>query len=403
MTQKKFQREIPKYGPYNLFYGKGPDGHLSGLQPFESAFLTPTDGKTIDTIKSPFYVEYFYRLKPDYNLAPSFGIREYYNYISKQDKLVITSDPPSSNFPFGSGDADFGPLSEFDKNFDRGIRLMFNLTAGIAIKKDPSGYFYAEPTDNLPFFKHKKDTKKTTYTDLYPLPFLSDYNLVDPGPNYAKYNYGKREGTSGGSFLSALWLAQQALNFGVKKKKNYLEGKFFNEYNSGVKDGKAVVSSKTNFYTQLAVSYYSSIFPQGTTPQIPTPANQKRFWPPALQWSKSLVSLEAADKVKIKDPCYAYFPMIIGELVDTTGIMNDTQLLEGLLKTETVTYLKSLVPKTSVGVASNEFLQKQLEFNNINLALLSSFGPDSTNPFNTKEEEKGLDNMLINLINFDEE
>ena len=403
LTQAKFQREIPKYAEnYNAYYGTGPTGIASVYKSFKSAFLVPTDKKGINTIKSPFYVEYFYRLKT--SSPPLAGTqREYYNYFSNEDNIIATTNPPSAkNGAEGSGtkiEKD-DPLSDFDKNFDRGIRLMFNLSAGIAVKKDDSGYVYLEPTDALPFFKGDKNI----YADLYPLPFLSAFSLSEfAGFSLGKNNLGQRDASSG-YFLSALWLTLQAEGFAPEKKKGYLEGSFNNKYSPGLKDGKPIISYKPNFYTLLASQYWPSIYPKGTKPQVPTPTSGPKFWPPALQWSKSLVSLEIEKENNKKlDPCYAYFPMIVGEFVDTTGMMKDPQLLEELLKTDTITYLSSLVPVTTSGSPSAETIKEQLGLNNINLAKLSNFGPDSTNPFNTKEEEKGLDNMLINLINFDEE
>ena len=68
LAEAQNQREIPKYAEnYNLFYATGPTGIVSQYRSFKSAFLVPTDKKGINTIKSPFYVEYFYRLKPSFN------------------------------------------------------------------------------------------------------------------------------------------------------------------------------------------------------------------------------------------------------------------------------------------------------------------------------------------------
>jgi len=396
LDQKEFQREIPRYAEnYNLWYST-PAGLGSDWKSFMSSFLVPTDGKTINTIKSPFYAEYFYRLKT--SSPPLTGAqREYYNYFSKEDNIIATTNPPSDiNGPEGKIQAPHpdNPLLDFDKNFDRGIRLMFNLSAGIEVS-DVSGSVYLEPTNALPFFEGEKDV----YTDLYPLPFLSAFSLPE------KFHYHP-------NLWSALWLTLRAVGFGPTKKKGYLEGNFYNTYSPGVYNGQPVTSFKPNFYTSLASSYHLSIYPKGAPQKdyVSTTDSAPKFWPPALQWSKSLVSLEIASETKpgapniLGEPCYAYFPMIVEEFVDETGEMKDPQLLEELLKTDTVTYLKSLIPKSpESSVDQFKVLKEQLVANEENLNTLSSVQPTLGNPFNTKEEEKGLDNVLINLINFDEE
>jgi len=407
LAEPQFQREIPRYAEiYNLWYSM-PDGLRSDYKSFRSSFLVPTDGKTINEIKSPFYAEYFYRLKT--SSPPRAGAqREYYNYFSRDDKIIATSIPPSAKpAPEGSAAAFSNiavfdpndPVEEFNKNFDRGIRLMFNLSAGIDLKKDDKGFVYLEPTNVLPFFEGEEDV----YTDLYPLPFLSDFSL----PEKSHYHP---------NFWSALWLTLRdtgAKTFQPTKEKRYLEGSFDNTSGYIDKDGQSATSFKPNFYTSLASIYWSSIYPKGEHLQVPTPDNQAKFSPPLLQWSKSLVSLEIASETKpggaypLGEPCYAYFPMIVGEFVDETGQLDDPQLLEKLLETDTVAYLKSLIPKSpkSPESSGDQFkdLKKQLVANEENLNTLSWVQPTLGNPFNTKEEEKGLDNMLINLINFDEE
>ena len=395
LTQAKFQREIPKYAEnYNAYYGTGPTGIVSQYRSFKSAFLVPTDKKGINTIKSPFYVEYFYRLKT--SSPPLTGTqREYYNYFSNKDNIIATTNPPSAKAgPEGSPQVDDpgDPLLNFDKNFDRGIRLMFNLSAGLGqdqLDATPQNWSHWPfvPTDNLPFFKGDKKT----YTDLFPLPFLSAYTKGEEAPDLLK--------RGSDSFASILFNVLSIISTRPTAKKGYFQGKYNNKLLSG--------DFKLNFYALLASNYWNSIYPKGDKPKVPTADSGPKFWPPALQWSKSLVSLEIKEENPEigKDPCYAYFPMIVGEFVDTTGMMKDQdpQLLEELLKTDTITYLSSLVPATISASPLAETIKKQLQLNKINLTRLSNFGPDSTNPFNTKEEEKGLDNMLINLINFDEE
>ena len=402
LDQKEFQREIPRYAEnYNLWYST-PAGLGSDYKSFRSSFLVPTDGKTINEIKSPFYAEYFYRLKT--SSPPLTGAqREYYNYFSKEDNIIATTNPPSDiNGPEGKIQAPHpdNPLLDFDKNFDRGIRLMFNLSAGIEVS-DVSGSVYLEPTNALPFFEGEKDV----YTDLYPLPFLSAFSLPE------KFHYHP-------NLWSALWLTLRdtgGKTFESTKESGYLEGSFDNTYGYIDKDGQSATSFKPNFYTSLASSYHLSIYPKGAPQKdyVSTTDSAPKFWPPALQWSKSLVSLEIASETKpggaypLGEPCYAYFPMIVGEFVDETGEMKDPQLLEKLLETDTVAYLKSLIPKSpkSPESSGDQFkdLKKQLVANEENLSNLSFVQPTLGNPFNTKEEEKGLDNVLINLINFDEE
>jgi len=417
LKQPQFQREIPHYSNTDSMQA-GPSTHYLTGKPFGNTFLS-TD-KPISDIKSPFYVEFFYRLKPNVAVVLPSAKREYYNYYSKLDKM--NEYVPKEVVKIGGG-ATFTSTPEhwitdtitepalFNSNFDRGVRLMFNLTSAMELytglkgkpdpaKSTPADYYSGiplVPTKSLPFFTGFKGL----FRKLYPLPFLSEFNTK------FKTNYRDWQGGYAQTFLAAaIWIfsKNRGVDPGLVKESNYFRGPYQPKWNPAQNIGGKVswywADKPHSFYQEMAAAY---------------PFPDSNFDAPYLKWSKSLISFEH-DKTGAKgnyptaDAAYLYFPMILGEYIDLSGKDTDNnQLVDKLLKTETVEYLKSLVKTeedTGITQGVNAII-KSFSTNETNILLLSLLPnqkeKDKNSPFNTSEEEKGLDNMLLNLINFDEE
>tara|TARA_R110002110_G_scaffold28120_3_gene101445 strand:- start:1569 stop:3170 length:1602 start_codon:yes stop_codon:yes gene_type:complete len=401
LKQPQFQREIP-------YYAQQVYQPTSVLQPFDATFLWSDqhdDGqRLISQIKSPFYIEFFYRLKPDVKVALPLATvpRENYNYYSKHDKVL--GYIPGKN---GPGTYLIDKLTEtpaaFNSNFNRGVRLMFNLTAAMDLFTSPKPVLnYKEhahahdyksghplvPSKQLPFYAGGG----VAFRETYPLPFLSNFNQV------AATNYWDNNNLYFNSPLAAA-LGVFSQNIGisanvVKKKANYFRGPYepeWNTYNAASKTyGKA--PKEASFYYDISHNSH------------PMPNAQY------LKRSKSLISFEheknmvfQGKPIKGLDVVNLYFPMIVGEYIDlSANTADDASLVDKLLEEKNIKYLKTLV-KTSGEDDATGYISGVIQsfaLNEINIQLLSA---ENNSPFDTSIAEKGLDNMLLNLINFDEE
>lgn len=393
LKQPQFQREIP-------YYAQQVYQPTSVLQPFNATFLWPDvpdkleDGPwLISQIKSPFYIEFFYRLKPDVKVALPLATvpRENYNYYSKHDKVL--GYIPGKN---GPGTYLIDKLTEtpaaFNSNFNRGVRLMFNLTAAMDLFTSPKPVLDNKapahahdyelghplvPNKQLPFYAGDG----VAFRETYPLPFLSNFNQV------AATNYWDNNNLYFNSPLAAaLWVFSKNTGVSagvVKKEANYFRGVYEPKWSNYDKD------SKTYFMTPKQGSFYYDIS-QNTHP-MPNAQYLKR--------SKSLISFERAGGADT----FLYFPMIVGEYIDlSANTADDASLVDKLLEEKNIKYLKTLVKASGEATATGHIagVIQSFALNEINIDLLTA---ENNSPFDTSIAEKGLDNMLLNLINFDEE
>jgi len=229
------------------------------------------------------------------------------------------------------------------------------------------------------------------FRETYPLPFLSNFNQV------AATNYWDNNNLYFNSPLAAA-LGVFSQNIGVsanvvKKEANYFRGPYepeWNTYNAASKTyGKA--PKEASFYAEVLTSKHK---PQNT-----------RY----LRRSKSLISFEHDKSGVYKgkslggEAVYLYFPMILGEYIDPSGAdPGSDALVDKLLEGENIKYLKALVKTSGEDdpAAHISGVIQSFALNEMNIQLLSA---ENSSPFDTSIAEKGLDNMLLNLINFDEE
>jgi hypothetical protein len=95
--------------------------------------------------------------------------------------------------------------------------------------------------------------------------------------------------------------------------------------------------------------------------------------------------------------------MIVGEYIDlSANTADDASLVDKLLEEKNIKYLKTLVKTSGEDdpAAHISGVIQSFALNEMNIQLLSA---ENSSPFDTSIAEKGLDNMLLNLINFDEE
>lgn len=379
----KYQREIPAFGATLTFDQLQKQNVKDGDLPFFADVLK-VDGnnkkttkgkekKLISEMPQPFYVDFFYRNKES-NLY-------FQKYVGEGDGI-------------GSGaDAAF-PL----QNYNRGARLMFNLTSGITqptVSTDFFGdfnYYPLQPSKFLPFFSTQVDNiSPPKFVKDYPLPFLST-NVPKSGV-YETYTTTNRptsgESTAyGPTFLYGVVRKIQNGNGAKPLKKESVHWITDTEY---VNNGDSL--DKHYFYALKYAVDATKIEDKLNYPEF-------KNWN-ELMWSKSLVCFDwSPGNGTVPAKMYAYFPMIIAEYVSESG-EDDNTIINKLLETEEVKLFNNLIKKEKISEQPTSLVQIIIDNETVssgksNISLLF----DNTT---IKIQEEKLDNMLLKLINFDEE
>jgi len=353
--------------------------------------------KLIYEMPQPFYVDFFYRYKGEDQQLLKY--KPLLKYVSYGDGIGDPSNPASA---FDVANTDL---------FNRGARLMFNLTSGIT---QPTGstdsykginYYPLQPSKFLPFFSAQTDnTSPSKFVKDYPLPFLSTNvrkitgKSSVPVPETTNSPTPSESSVYGPTFLYGV----------VRKIQNGNGGK------TGVPLKKESVhwitdTKYVNNGESLDKHYFYALKNAVDATKIEDKLNYPEFknWN-ELMWSKSLVCfdyLPPTDK-DATSKMYAYFPMIIAEYVSESG-EDDETIISKLLETKEVKLFNDLIntDKISEQPTSLVSIVETNEKNNIKklfeIAEIKNEPGEKIDPIKTQEEK--LDNMLLKLINFDEE
>jgi len=409
------------------------------------------DGKNvpISRIPSPLYIEYFWRLLPADKQTVATTGQEFKNIIGSEDKYEKDGKAPIENFLDLQTKFYYASISEKKKygdqigyKFSRGVRLMYNLTALIDEKDSTYGttlggvFFKLHPlipTKWLPFSEFEE------YKELgsnFPLPFLTDFEINNNGVDY----------NENGSFLQNAYLKMSRSKNPVLMKANKrtrpdnagLQNSLYFSNNYGTTSGGKTFDVNQNFYWAYAALQNKN----GSYPNID-------FF--KMRSSKSLISFEKEKILNVsngknEDWMNLYFPIVLAEQVsDEVADKNNgpepfNDLVEELLKSDEVQFLKKIInyndAKKLISVVDqsqnqtpdqlekiiqiNESNLKKLEKNETSQAEIENFYyslPDAIRSlvfpngipydkavfFDVSGSEKSLDNLLLNLINFDEE
>lgn len=386
----KYQRDLPP------FKAKLTDDQLDKqnvkdkyLPLFADVLSKNFDGKQklIYEMPQPFYVDFFYRPKGD---NPPF------KYVSNGDGYESIQNNKTAPFPVTNKDL-----------FNRGARLMFNLTSGITQPTDSSdnvsgfNYYPLQPSRFLPFFSAQTGkTSPSKFVKDYPLPFLSTNVSKNVGKSNVFETTNSPTSTEspvyGPTFLyGVVRKIQQG-----KTQKNlktdpvhWIRDAAGYGFKKGIVIGVDAADSqdldKHYFYAlKYAVDKGTLNYP-------------KSFKWNELMWSKSLVCFDYLPESNPPE-MYAYFPMIIAEYVSESG-EDDETIISKLLETKEVQFFNYVIDKTKITeketslvdiIIKNEKGHGALGKANISLLF------DNTT---IKIQEEKLDNMLLKLINFDEE
>ena len=377
IKDSKYQREIPAFGA-KLTYKQLTDQELDGIDLFADVLEVDfnnkitTNGKEkklISNMPQPFYVDFFYRNK-DSDLY-------FQKYVGEGDGI-------------GSGnDTDF-PI----KDYNRGARLMFNLTSGITQPTDNGltdsykgiNYYPLQPSKFLPFFSPQTGkSSPSKFVKDYPLPFLSTNvrkitgKSSVPVPETTNSPTPSESSVYGPTFLYGV----------VRKIQNGVTAKNLKENSvHWITDEKYVNNGES-----LDKHYFYALKSAGAYPDF-------NNWN-ELMWSKSLVCFDWSPAYSlVPAKMYAYFPIIIAEYVSKSGEDDDT-IINNLLKTEEVKLFNNLIKKEKISEQPTSLVQIIIDNETVfsgksNISLLF----DNTA---IKIQEEKLDNMLLKLINFDEE
>jgi len=444
-----FGTELESLPGVNEFKAPGSQA-LSGLSSTAKAkneelrFKDQGKNVPISRMPSPLYIEYFWRMLPS---------EEQTSQTSGSDFEKLLKDNSESKFGelWGSPIKTFKELrqkyyyageAEKDKynnlyKFQRGVRLMYNLTAFIEetdktykVKLKDKTYTLRtlEPKKWLPM--HGLDNYENIPNGKahpFPLPFLTDFNDV---------NNGKQ------SFLQNAYLkmAKTVTPGKMKSKENInpsnitLKNDLYFTNTYGTTSGGETFDVNKNFYWA-----YSEL---KNYPKVD-------FF--KMRSSKSLISFEiesinppikAGKVVGMADYLNLYFPIILAEELseDAVGAHSTTidqipafqKLVEKLLSdnNKQVRYLRSTMKYdgddgikgflTVKKTASSSLLKNIISKNEENLKAMMGNEQSAKKEeaiynsipepvyekavfFDTTEIENSLDNLLLNLINFDEE
>ena len=374
-------------------YGTNISMHLS---PYHAAMANASwqavlDQAPISLMAGPFYLEFFWRLKPEMveKLDPADSPSRYlyyspsdvtfmkpYKTMGKTMSGSLFTDDPAAETIFRA------PYS-FWKSFDRGVRLMFNMTSVIEESKaaDPTdaGTGNAEtvdahslagpnypfrPSEFLPFYFGLPGAGLQQGDPSPPIPGKNQlFGAGKPFANLADVGYGtgvSPEYMYGAESRGGLLLPFLS-DFDGTRNTNW-PGSTGKSYNKNDPTGTAPKYGATIFYAAIKKlktvslgaawkttlksfksdmgNYFKATRPAGV---VPAPYNfynwAKASYPTAeidwsyLEWSKSLISFEAPESMHLsteqwtslgvpnsrRDDYYLYFPIILSEFVDTTA------------------------------------------------------------------------------------
>jgi len=378
IKEPKYQRDLPPFKA-KLTKEQLNVQKLDGIPPFADVlskiFVKDSKQKLIYQMPQPFYVDFFYRYKgEDQELLKYEPLLK---YVSSGDGIGVTEDPATAFDVANTG------------LFNRGARLMFNLTSGIT---QPTGstdsfdlfnYYPLQPSRFLPFFSAQiNNISPPKFVRDYPLPFLST-NVPRITGKSSVFETTNRP-TSGESPVYG-----PTFLYGVVRKiQNGNGAKPLKEVH-WIKDKDGYATSKDS----LDKHYFYALKSAGAYPEF-------KKWN-ELMWSKSLVCFDYLPESNPPE-MYAYFPMIIAEYVSESG-EDDETIISKLLETKEVKLFNYVIDKTKITeketslvdiIIKNEKGHGALGKANISLLF------DNTT---IKIQEEKLDNMLLKLINFDEE
>ena len=296
----------------------------------------------------------------------------------------------------------YASTEEKNKNsslgFVRGARLMVNITSLLELvdsQRPPNaapgidkstispdlkpGNFYEKkslkPGSSVPFYNNNLylDTKD------YSLPFLSKFIETKFGDG-SSYTYDIKIN----EYNSMLDLAIKAVfttGVSLGKGNNWI---YSDETAFGTSGTKLKPDSKFNFYTKL---------------------DNKNLDSENLKWSKSLISFEVFEEIKMDifpgnnefvpypaSTYKLYFPIVLGEYISKSGETDDQIIQKLLTNNQIIDFLKKVNIKEIIKLLSPENLIDQTE-----QLYISIFGEGVSN------EDDLLNKMLLKLINFDEE
>ena len=391
LKNRKLQREVPRFENiinienYNSEdVSKFKEGSKTDILS-SNLPLGPTEDLGVKDILdiSPFYIEFFSRIKPDTFLLNN-NKRYRYSYFNENEKVS------------GTG---FTELNE--NNTIRGARLMFNLTS--ALVQDPKkisqnsfgsfNYNPLNPSRFLPFFPQggtgKINDGNKKFLDEFALPFLSlSTDQLGQGVSKKQNLTNRTPYSNKPSFLYTM--LRKVQNGNTAKTLNQKSPQYFIDLFKEKKGEIFKFYGKSDGDTSRNVFY--ALKKAGTYPNFTN-------WDQLL-WSKSLYCFEKYSRPGGIDDLIGYFPMIISEVVDTNMNQktkeNDEKLVKDLLSSDHVKLLNKLYVSPSEG-GKVGLIQKTIDINEENLKKIDLFNQPSQN------YEEMLDNMLTNLINFDEE
>jgi hypothetical protein len=460
-----FERKIPNGNTINNtieFIAPGSQAFL-GLSSKEKAeneelrFKDQGRNVPISKIPSPFYIEYFWRMTPNQEPVGPDPFSNEKKFGQKYGDAIKTFKELRQKYYY-AGEAEKDKYNNLYK-FQRGVRLMYNLTAFIEetdktykVKLKDKTYTLRtlEPKkwlpmhglnnyENIPIGKAHENVPNGK-AHPFPLPFLTDFNDVNNGKqSFLQNAYLKMAKT----VTPGKMKAKENINPSNITLKNDL---YFTNYTNdyGKTSGGETFDVNKNFYWA-----YSKLI---NYPKVD-------FF--KMRSSKSLISFEiesinppikAGKVVGMADYLNLYFPIILAEELseDAVGAHSTTidqipafqKLVEKLLSdnNKQVRYLRSTMKYdgddgikgflTVKKTASSSLLKNIINKNEENLkvmmgneqsakkeeAIYNSIpeparsnlfpsGPvyEKAVFFDTTEIENSLDNLLLNLINFDEE
>jgi len=457
-----FERKIPNGNKINNtieFIAPGSQA-FSGLSSKEKAeneelrFKDQGRNVPISKIPSPFYIEYFWRMTPNQESVGPDPFSNEKKFGQEYGDAIKTFKELRQKYYY-AGEAEKDKYNKYE--FQRGVRLMYNLTAFIKetdktykVKLKDKTYTFRtlEPKEWLPM--HGLDNyENVNYENvpngeknLFPLPFLTDFNDVNNGKqSFLQNAYLKMAKT----VTPGKMKAKENINPSNITLKNDL---YFTNYTNdyGKTSGGKTFDVNKNFYWA-----YSKLI---NYPKVD-------FF--KMRSSKSLISFEIESinpppsspglkVVGMADYLNLYFPIILAEELEELSedaveahsttidqIPAFQKLVENLLsgdndqikflrstmkydgvkssltvkKTDSTDLLKDIISKNEENLKvmmGNEQSAKKEEaiYNSIPEPARSNLFPSGSVYekavfFDTTEIENSLDNLLLNLINFDEE
>ena len=455
-----FERKIPNGNKINNtieFIAPGSQA-FSGLSSKEKAeneelrFKDQGRNVPISKIPSPFYIEYFWRMTPNQESVGPDPFSNEKKFGQKYGDAIKTFKELRQKYYY-AGEAEKDKYIG-DFKFQRGVRLMYNLTAFIKemdktykvkLKNKTYTFITLEPKEWLPMHgldNYENVPNKKAHP--FPLPFLTDFNDVNNGEQSFLQNASLKMARS--TSPSKMKAKENINPSNITLKNDLYFTNYTNDY--GKTSGKITFDVNKNFYWA-----YSKLI---NYPKVD-------FF--KMRSSKSLISFEiesinppikAGKVVGMADYLNLYFPIILAEELEVEELSGDAvevkahsttidqipafqKLVENLLsgdndqikflrstmkydgvkssltvkKTDSTDLLKDIISKNEKNLEEmmkNEQSAKKEEaiYNSIPEPARSNLFPDGPVYekavfFDTTEIENSLDNLLLNLINFDEE